>query len=211
MLHWMNDQFQVRGMVLILRHPCAVVASQLDYKREGWKRTEPPPRDNLQTGFGGWIPDEVFERFKPILANVHSTAGRLAAVWCLDTYFPLLERDSFPGLITTYERLLTQEADEVKRIFQWLEAPVPGEALQSFGDASHSASSDLVTEDVQRQLSKWQDKLSPAQIDDVLSVVEGFGLDFYTDALEPDYSSINALAADVESEAMSTYGKTEAI
>lgn len=198
LLHWVHRQFPLRGMILMLRHPCAVVASQLDYEDDVWRRTQPPGQDNLQSGFCGWIPDDVLRRFESVLAGVRSTAGRLAAVWCLDTYFPLYEKASFPGFVTTYERLLTHKANEVKRIFQYLGAPVPEEAHQSFDEASYSASADLITEDVQRQLSKWKDKLSPAQIDDVLSVVEGFGLDFYTNALEPDYEQIEHLQREIE-------------
>ena len=190
MLNWMAAQFEVRGIVLMLRHPCAVVASQLKYKRSGWRRTEPPPPSERQEAFGGWIPDEVFTRFEPVLAEVDSTAARLAAVWCLDTYFPLREAGSFPGIITTYEGLLTRQEQEVTRIFKALGSEMPAQALQSFNEHSYSASQDLRTEDIEAQLGKWRKKLDSDQVDDVLRIVERFGLDFYSEKLEPDYEAL---------------------
>ncbi|MCS4086121.1 hypothetical protein GGQ10_000920 [Salinibacter ruber] len=200
MLHWIYNRFPIREIVLVLRHPCAVVASQLDYKHDAWRRATPPEIDELQTEYGGRIPDRILRRFKSTLANVESTAGHLAAVWCLDIYFPLHEQEVFPGLITTYERLLTREEEELKRIFQSLGEPVPRRALQLFEKASGSASSDLVVKGTRRQLSKWKTKLDARQIDEILSTVEAFGLDFYTDALEPDYSRIEASSEGVESQ-----------
>jgi len=192
MLHWIHDQFPIREMVLILRHPCAVVASQLDYKHEGWRRTTPPTEDELQTDSGGWIPDDVLYQFKSALARVETTAGRLAAVWGLDTYFPLCEHESFLGIVTTYERLLSREREEVSRIFEALDESVPPSALQAYDRASNSAAPDLATRDERRQLSKWKRKLEADQVDEILSIVKGFGLDFYSEALEPDYKRLSA-------------------
>lgn len=189
MLHWMAGQYDVEGLVLILRHPCAVVASQVDYKHEGWKRTRLPSEKELQTGFGGRIPDWAFDRFYDVLSSVETTAGRLAAVWCLDTYFPLHETEAFPGIVTTYERLLLHEQEELDRILQLLGRPNTN-ASAALDQPSHSAAPDLNTENTHQQLAKWRDKLSTKQIGEVLGIVEGFGLDFYSEALEPNYARI---------------------
>jgi hypothetical protein len=206
LIHWMNEEFPVRGMILLARHPCAVIASQTSYKDQSWSRTQPPDQDNLQSAFNGWIPDDVFERFEPVLASARSTVEQLAVGWCLDTYFALCERGGFPGLITTYERLLTQETHELSRIFDWLGEPLPKGVSQTFDKASQSASDDLMTEDTYNQLSKWKKKLSTEQIEEILDIVEAFGLDFYTDALEPDYARIEGLASDVQFNATHTDG-----
>jgi hypothetical protein len=43
------------------------------------------------------------------------------------------------------------------------------------------------------QLSKWRDRLSDRQIDRILEIANAFGLDFYTDELEPDYERLSKL------------------
>lgn len=194
MLHWLRRQFAVRGLIHILRHPCAVVASQLTYETSEWRDTQPPDADKLQGSFGGWIPKDLLDRFRSTLAGIRTTAGHLAAVWCLDNYVPLYyEADDFPGLVISYEALVDHEKDEIERICNYLDAPVPTQVAQRVEEPSHSASEDLATQDKEQQLSKWKRKLSTDQIDEVLGVVEEFSLDFYTEALEPDRKRLGAL------------------
>jgi hypothetical protein len=40
------------------------------------------------------------------------------------------------------------------------------------------------------QLSKWRESLTEKQIERILSIVSAFGLDFYTEEIEPDYKKI---------------------
>lgn len=190
MLGWIQAQFQPRGTILIVRHPCAVVASQLKYKHPGWRKTKAPPPEHLQSAFGGWIPDSMFSRFESTLAAVDSTASRLAAVWCLDTYLALYDPEPFQGIVTTYEGLLTKPEKEISRIFHELGSAVPPDVLPALDERSSSASADLKTTDVEAQLGKWKSKLQSGQIEDVIRIVDGFGLKFYSDKLEPDYSSL---------------------
>ena len=48
-----------------------------------------------------------------------------------------------------------------------------------------------VIRDADKQLSKWKKYLSEKQIQRILKVVSDFGLDFYTEDIEPDYNNIN--------------------
>jgi hypothetical protein len=56
-----------------------------------------------------------------------------------------------------------------------------------------SASKSLATQDGSHQLSKWKRHLTSDQIDRVLGITHSFGIDWYTEDLEPDYEKLNSL------------------
>ena len=60
MLHWLADRFPVRQLVVIIRHPCAVIASMLNMG-DNWQ-----PRNmegqSLTERFGESIPDHIVEK-----------------------------------------------------------------------------------------------------------------------------------------------------
>ncbi len=193
MLHWLDRSFDTQQRILILRHPCAVVASQLSYESSEWRKADLPDRQELQSAFGGWIPDDLFQRFRSVLAGIETHAGYLAAVWCLDNYIPLrYEGRSVPGVVTTYERLVGHHSEEYTRIFNRVGLGSIGTIGCRVDEPSSSAADDL-HQDALRQLSKWKRKLDDRQVETVLQIVDAFELDFYSTDVEPDYSEIRKL------------------
>ena len=51
-----------------------------------------------------------------------------------------------------------------------------------------------IVKDSSKQLSKWKKYLSKEQIENILGIVSDFGLDFYTEEIEPDYKRIQNLS-----------------
>jgi hypothetical protein len=189
MLRWMANTFSARGILLLIRHPCAVISSQLRYEEKPWKDAEVP--SDVTTGFGGTLPDFALERFGDILSSLETTEEALAASWCLDQYFPLYEeRAPFPGLIVPYEKLLLDGHSELRRIFDYLDADLPAAVKAEFSRPSTSASDDLRTKDARAQLEKWTHQLSNRQIDNILRVVHAFEIDIYSRDPEPDYDAL---------------------
>jgi hypothetical protein len=188
LLQWLGKNFDVRGVIFIVRHPCAVVASQLHFTDDGWRNVGPPPKDELQTGFGGWIPDDLFAHFRPVLESVDTTVGTLAARWCLDHYIPLLYSEEQPWTLLPYERLLTQREQELQRVTDAV--GITFDTVMERTLNSRDVTGDQVELNVERQLAKWRRRLTPQQIDIILRIVEEFGLDFYGEQLEPDYERL---------------------
>ena len=154
------SQFDLCGIILVLRHPCAVVASQLRYA-DDWKHVNPPHPEALRTGFGGRIPDSIFEDHASVLASIETTAGVLAARWCLDTYVPLEQAPpSPPWLIVPYERLLLEKGAETKRIAEFLGADVFDAVMKQLDLPSMTTRSEDRM-NAQKQLTKWVSMLSP--------------------------------------------------
>jgi hypothetical protein len=193
MLHWFSRHFNVRGTVLVVRHPCAVVASMLRHgawdeaKLHGSTRRE-------QALHGDRLPEALRDPFDPILDRITSRVEVLAVHWCLDHHAPLLlhaHDGEYPWVLAPYERLVAHGSSELDRIAEALGLEATPQMRDQLREPSSSVE-DQVHSSAERQLSKWQRRLTEAQIQQVLAVVDEVGLsEFYADALEPDYGALN--------------------
>ena len=123
-----------------------------------------------------------------MLETVKTTAGVLAARWCLDHYIPFKYSEKQLWTLISYERLLTQTERELQRVTAALDAEVTlamRKAIEVDGGRV-----DQVETETQQQLSKWKRHLSTRQTDDILRLVEAFDLDFYTRRTEPEYDRL---------------------
>ena len=111
LLGWMRAHFPGMPIILLLRHPCAVVASRLAL---GW-------RDNLEETMEQEALVEDFLR--PMEAEIRAARDdfeRHLFLWCIDNFVPL--RQLGPGEIhlAFYENLLVNPEDELKGLFDFL-------------------------------------------------------------------------------------------
>jgi hypothetical protein len=192
MLHWFAGQFDVRGLVFLMRHPCAVVSSMLrhgswtDASKEGIGAREfAEPADGL--------PPALRDPFGPILERIETRTEALATLWCIDHYVPLAQHadGSYPWLLVPYERLVARGREELRRVADALDIETTREMEAMFDEPSSSVKDGLHAS-AERQLSKWRRRLSAEQVSAILSIVEEAGLShLYTDALEPNYDVMN--------------------
>lgn len=186
MVHWLDATFDVRGLFVLLRHPCAVVSSHL----QRWGAPAVP--DDFSTGFGGDIPDDLINQYREVLESIDTGEEVLAAVWAIDTYCVLRHHGSSPGPVITYEQLRAYPEEIVTDLFAHVGAKVPESAWDHVDLPSRSAVPDLHVDDVERQLSKWTRKLSEDQTDRILRIARGFGLDMYGRDMYPALDRIDS-------------------
>lgn len=182
MLHWINESFDLRGIIILVRHPCAVVASQLDYEHgetNYWAQAS--PAEKVETVLVGVLPESLRTRFAPLIRDFDTVEEVLAAIWAVDNYCALRHHGDPPGHVVAYEDLVASPRETLRSVFGALEATPPDEAFRKVDEPSDSAASDLHREDVHLQLSKWERKLTGEQIDRILSVTHAFDLDLYSE------------------------------
>lgn len=188
MLHWFDAQFDVRGIVFIVRHPCAVVNSMLHHG--------PWEQDSLQEPHIGYIdhlPESLQDVFRPILDRVSTHVKVLATLWCLDQHLPLVHHNSYPWILVPYERLVTCGRKELRRVATALDVELNDDMVGQLREPSSSVKGQLDRK-AERQLSKWRRNLSARQVDGILRIVDDAGLSsIYTDSVEPNYSRLNNL------------------
>jgi hypothetical protein len=180
MLPWLVDTFGTRA-VFMIRHPCAVVSSQLVHGE--W--------DDVDGEFCRH--DRLFDEhphLRPLHERLDTHEEVLAFNWAVQNLVPLSAPSPQPWLTTTYEDLVTGGVQEAERIFDYLGEPVP----EDVRDQLHTPSATTVQQSNVRKgksrLTGWRDRLSPSQIDRILSTVHEAGVTVYSDDLFPDPSKL---------------------
>ena len=198
LLPWVVKRIHLRKIIFIIRHPCAVVDSQLKTGFCGYHPDNPPYRDIYPTQ--KHILDEASKiegldtRILERLNDIKSQEEIIAASWCLDNHIPLSYPKPYPWAVIVYENLMKEGVREINRLFYEIgEKKVRHSAYRHLNIPSmvvQKGESEIVTK-ADIQLSKWKKSLSEKQIERILSIVTAFGLDFYTEDIEPDYEKID--------------------
>jgi hypothetical protein len=195
LLGWLSNTFPVKGVILLLRHPCAVIASQIrmgERENSFWKYASPPDEAGLQGGFLGWLPGPIFQQFEHVLRKIKTREEYLAALWCLDTWIPLHDGRDPRWTICTYENLVMSCESEFSRICRAMGVPELKLARNQVRLPAASASPDF-RHDKRHQLGKWKEVLTKDQVKEILDVVKQFNLTFYNDDVEPHYEELKKL------------------
>lgn len=193
LLPWIVNNFQVRGTYLVLRHPCATIASQLETGVRGYfiPKEIPLPKE-IVLREASQIPQiKENDWLMKKLRTIKTQEEVLAAIWSLDNYIPLsyLSKNPDAWYTVVYEKLITDFDKEIRRVFDYIHEEVPDEVYEKFKKPSKTTH-DKSYLGTPKQLLKWKKKLSERQVENILKVVHWFGLDFYTEAPEPDYDTL---------------------
>jgi hypothetical protein len=183
LLPWMCSKYNLAPPVFLIRHPCAVVASQMNYGWLGQHRPIVP----------AYI--EKFPMFKRAIAELERPEEYLAADWVLDQLPALFQPQPNPWTIVTYEELLLHPEPTVSKIAQSWNLEIDMDRAMS----RLKRPSTTVSKSGIRGIGGWKNDLSNLQVSMILGTIHKFGIRFYGDEAEADYTLLhsNRLAADI--------------
>jgi len=179
-LKWMTEKFPIRTPILLIRHPCAVVASQM---RSGRQIVHLPLQVNP-------VFAAAFPRFVEYLGSLKNQEEARAAWWCMHYYPPLSLPKPHPWVLVTYESMVRQGEAELQRIFNALGIEISDDAVKHLRVPSATTKRWSNVLSGKDPLVGWTENLTQAQVKRILKVVSTFGLDIYGEGLEPDYSRL---------------------
>lgn len=179
-LKWMTERFPLRTPLLLIRHPCAVVASQT---RSGRQTVSIPMK--ITPSFAAAFPE-----LADYMGTLKTQEEARAARYCMHYYPPLSLPKPHPWHLVTYERLVRQGRQELEQIFEALEMEMPAEAIKHLRIPSATTKDWSNVRAGKDPLAGWTKNLSKEQIKQILAVTSTFGLDFYGEDLEPDYDRL---------------------
>ena len=178
LLPWLVERFALPKPVLLVRHPCAVVASMM--KHGAWaSHPIPPPRPAAHRH------DELMMHYHDIAGPITTKEEYLAFIWC-STHAYLLKHPLNDKAWTTitYEELLLNTEATLKKVFTSWEMQVPQEALEISQQPSRTTRPGSPTAQPLDQLSHWQSQLDQGQKGRILRMLQRFDVDLYdTDPL----------------------------
>jgi len=185
LLPWLVDRFNINP-ILLIRHPCSVVASQLNHPGWGWV--------NRFTNY--YIPQgrghDVWKPYVSIFKHIKYPEEVLAAEWSiLNKYLIDHPYNNDKWLTIAYESMLLNPEKEIQRIFNRICQKIPKNIEQVIKDPVNTR--DEQSEKLIRsgeQLTIWENRLTQIQIARILNIVGEFDIQFYNRDPFPDLSLV---------------------
>ncbi len=173
LMPWMSEWMQPRARLLVIRHPCAVVSSQV---ASGWA----PPDVSISPELLADYP-----QIRTVMQGCESPEEQRALDWAISTLVPLSHESVRRWLTVPYEHLVTGEVT-FESIFSRWGIPVPSALADRAGAWSHTSRRRDERPDARITLTEWTKRLAPEQVSRILGVTHALGLDFYGEDPEPD-------------------------
>lgn len=179
-LKWLHLQFPHTPLIFVIRHPCAVVLSrmQLDWAADD----DITPFLAQEQLVHDYLSDKV-----DVIRRAKSVEQKHAIIWSISNLVPLRQFGANELNIVFYEKLVVQPEVEIPRIFKAIGQEYTPSVFQEMKRPSTSSTSGSAVMLGDDKVAGWRRKLSPKQIDDILSTVATFGLDhLYEDSDMPE-------------------------
>jgi hypothetical protein len=181
LLGWMRANFPGMPIVLLLRHPCAVVTSRLAL---GWK-------DNLGETMAQ--EDLVEDFLLPVEAEIRAARDdfeRHLFLWCIDNYVPLRQFARGEIHLVYYEDLLENPEDGLRSLFGFLGEDMDNRVYGKLGRPSPLSRRGAPLPSV----DGWRAHVSARQLEGACEILALFGLDrVYGEGPMPDPSGAYSL------------------
>jgi hypothetical protein len=181
LLGWMRANFPGMPIVLLLRHPCAVVSSRLAL---GWK-------DNLGETMAQ--EDLVEDFLLPVEAEIRAARDdfeRHLFLWCIDNYVPLRQFARGEIHLVYYEDLLENPEDGLRSLFGFLGEDMDDRVYGRLGRPSPLSRRGAPLPSV----DGWRAHVSARQLERACEILALFGLDrVYGEGPMPDRSGAYSL------------------
>jgi len=174
LLPWLTKRFNFKyAPIYLVRHPFAVVASQL--RHGAW--------DNKPGNFP--IPEcpynDIYVRHSDFLTRIETLEEKLLASWCITNLVPLKNKRNNKDWVTVYyEHFITDPEQEVNRIFQRWQLDLPENIYDRVRKPSATIREATFQRSIEEQLVKWKQSFSKEQLKNMMAVLEYFELEHYS-------------------------------
>jgi Sulfotransferase family len=183
LLGWMRANFPGMPIILLLRHPCAVVASRLAL---GWK-------DNLyETMEQGELVEDFLRPMETEIRGARDAFERHLFLWCIENYVPLRQFAPEQIHLAFYENFLVHPDEEIDRLFSFLGKGFDERVYSTLKRPSPLSRKDADSEST--SVDAWRRRISDAQLERATEIQGLFGLQrLYGGRAMPDPSGAYAL------------------
>lgn len=186
LMPWLIQQFDFKA-ILLTRHPCAVIASQL--RHPSWQGIR-IDKSIISEDFPF---SEIYRASLEKIEKIGSLESYLALIWAMNFKLTAMHPDNNRSWLTvSYERLLLCFDSEIDRINQRLRLKLHPDLINSEkpSKSTYPDTNDKIV--THAKLDEWQRELTKSQISDILGVLDIFEIDIYNGNTEPDYQSLYA-------------------
>lgn len=173
-LGWLRRHFPEAPLVLVLRHPCAVVSSQLALASWGWE-VEPPGLPGL-VGQGPLMRDHL-EPHRDVLSAASTPFERHLATWCVENLVPLRQLGPGEVHVVLYERLCWDPASEIRGLLAHLGRDDDDRVLARLARPSVSSRGHSAVVSGGGLVDAWVPRVRPLDVERAVGMLRRLGLD----------------------------------
>ena len=164
---WLSTHFPKFHYVYLVRHPGAVILSQL---QRGWQLSS---RRLLNQGVPSEVMDlRVFDEFgwpdEGFLSNL--------IFWAIENKLALKYAQKIGALIVHYENLCVTPLTEIQRIAEFLDVKFSADIYDAIHQSSWSSDVSVASLSVNEKISKWSESVSEKELDMIGNVLAACGL-----------------------------------
>ncbi len=188
-LKWLYNLMPELKIVLLLRHPCAVSASQI---RMGWGKS-PTSRSTQKWPASRFMLNHkaLYEDFlKPFESLFHDPLTGFEhriLRWAIQNYVPLRQFQPGEIYLLFYEKLLAEPERELAGLFNFLELPLNPAVFDILNKPSSTSMPDTGFRNPDNRLQSWRNQVSREQLKSAIKILTRFGFDhIYNDDLLPN-------------------------
>jgi hypothetical protein len=174
MLRWILDRFPGTPTLLIVRHPCAVVAS---FAKLGWSAR----RDLDSILRQDDLLDDHLRDVSGILESPLSAHQEVAVVWCVNHRVVLNQCSGSKLIGVHYEDLVNRPEGELPRIFEAIGRDYDETVYKTLRRPSRTTLSVPARDHGAGRDAEWFRALGASRVSDIQEIVAAFGLDHLYD------------------------------
>jgi hypothetical protein len=178
-LKWLHDNFHQVPMILLMRHPCAVVLSRLELE---WATDKDIDKFLSQPD----LKNDFLGDYLDFIHSVKTDEEKHAIIWSITNLVPLKQFVPDEIKIVFYEDLCTQPEVELPALFASIGHPYTKIHADKINRPSQTTRETSAVVSGTDKIIHWKKRLKSSQIDNILRVVEAFHLDYiYGDSIFP--------------------------
>ncbi|WP_183957622.1 sulfotransferase domain-containing protein [Salinibacter ruber] len=196
LLPFVEKSFDIKS-ILLIRHPCAVISSQIRYDK-GWgsdlvdyvesgraaKKIEKGIKNEEYESMPVQRLERLDKKMGGIVQRIETIEQFLAFEWVCDLIVPL-DNVYNNRKITFYEDLVKKGKKEVDKIFSHLGEEVTKSAYKTINKPSSTTQKESNVAKGKSPLLAWKENLNKSQIERILKFVHDAGIKMYTKKVKP--------------------------
>ena len=168
-LKYLRNQFPQVPLIFMMRHPCAVVLSRMEL---GWATGQDIEPLLSQSE----LIEDHLSTFLDLIRSTVVEEEKHAIIWAIHNLIPLKQFSHRELKIVHYETLCTQPQRELSSVLDFIGQSDQPMLMNMIQRPSQTARSTSAVVQGASQIDKWSKKLTNRQIDNILKVVDKFGL-----------------------------------
>ncbi|MCB9188181.1 MAG: sulfotransferase [Flavobacteriales bacterium] len=187
LLPWLTKEFPTIKPIYLVRHPLSVISSQFRhpaFEGIGTKVNLFELRKSENPMFS-----DIFDRYEDKISKINSRESMFANWWAIQNMLALPNPDN-KWLTVSYESLYLNPVNELERISKFTGIPVSEFSLDNIEKPSKTTLAGSGILEKKDQLSNFRKHLTQNQINEILEIINSYGIDAFNEDLEPDYMKL---------------------